>query len=239
MTDEAEGAPHDGFGPVSHESLSRIQCVGAARLQAAWNRIPHVTHFDEADVTTLDATRRRRNESQSAPRLTLLAWIALACVGTLKMFPRFCASLDEDGKRLVLKQYVNLGIALDTPMGLVVGVVHGVDHLPLDDLGAAIASLAERGRHGRLKPTEMEGTCFTISSLGNVGGTGFTPIINPPDVAILGVSPARLRPEWIDGTVVPRLILPLSLSYDHRVINGADAARFCSALRQQLASVSG
>jgi pyruvate dehydrogenase E2 component (dihydrolipoamide acetyltransferase) len=238
VTDEpaaAADAAHDGFGPVGYEPLSRIQLIGGARLQAAWTRIPHVTHFDEADVTAVEAGRKRRNESQAGPRLTLLAWVARACVDALRQHPRFCASLDEEGRRLVLKRYVNLGIAVDTPTGLVVAVVHGADRLSLDELGAAIAGLAGRGRLGKLKPSEMEGTCFTISSLGSLGGTGFTPIINPPDVAILGVSPARVRPEWIDGAVVPRLMLPLSLSYDHRVISGADAARFCASLREALA----
>jgi pyruvate dehydrogenase E2 component (dihydrolipoamide acetyltransferase) len=242
MTDEtkpAADAPHDDFGPVGYQPLSRIQLIGGARLQAAWSRIPHVTHFDEADVTALEAGRKQRNESQSGTRLTLLTWVARACVDALREHPRFCASLDEEGRRVMLKRYVNLGVAVDTPMGLVVAVVHGADRLSLDELGAAIADLAERGRLGKLKPTELEGTCFTISSLGGLGGTGFTPIINPPDVAILGVSPARVRPEWIAGAVEPRLILPLSLSYDHRVISGADAARFCTYLRQQLADGHG
>jgi pyruvate dehydrogenase E2 component (dihydrolipoamide acetyltransferase) len=237
MTDEpVAGAHHDGFGPVEFEPLSRIQLIGGARLHDAWTRIPHVTHFEEADVTAIEAGRKRRNESGAAPRLTLLAWVARACVESLLRFPRFCASLDPDGRRLVLKRYVNLGIAVDTPMGLVVAVVQGADRMSLDELGAAIAGLAERGRLGKLKPTEMEGSCFTISSLGNLGGTGFTPIINPPDVAILGLSPARVRPEWVHGAVQPRLMLPLSLSYDHRVISGADAARFCTHLREQLAA---
>lgn len=238
MTDEPAAtadASHDGFGPVGYEPLSRIQLIGGARLLAAWTRIPHVTHFDEADVTEVEAGRKWRNASLAGPRLTLLAWIARACVDALRQHPRFCASLDDDGKRLVLKRYVNLGIAVDTPSGLVVGVVHGADRLALDELGAAIAGLAGRGRLGKLKPSEMEGTCFTISSLGSLGGTGFTPIINPPDVATLGVSPARVRPEWIDGAVAPRLMLPLSLSYDHRAISGADAARFCASLREALA----
>jgi pyruvate dehydrogenase E2 component (dihydrolipoamide acetyltransferase) len=241
MTDEpaATDASHDGFGPVAFEPLSRIQVIGGARLHDAWTRIPHVTHFEQADVTAVEAERRRCNEAGTGPRLTLLAWVARACVDALQRFPRFCASLDADGRRLILKRYVNLGIAVDTPLGLVVAVVQGADRMSHGELGAAIAGLAERGRLGKLRPTEMEGSCFTISNLGNLGGTGFTPIINPPDVAILGVSPARVRPEWIEGAVEPRLMLPLSLSYDHRVISGADAARFCTHLRERLAAAPG
>jgi len=233
-TDANDEPLDDGFGPVSHQPLSRIEQIGGTRLQAAWTQIPHVTHFEVADVTSAETERQRHNASHPGQRLSLLAWVARACAATLKAFPRFCASLDAEHKRLVLKGYINLGIAVEAPTGLVVGVVHGAGSMGLTELGAAIADLAQRGRLGKLKPTEMEGSCFTISSLGNLGGTGFTPIINPPDVAILGVSPARLRPEWINGAVEPRQMMPLSLSYDHRVINGADAARFCSFLRGRL-----
>jgi pyruvate dehydrogenase E2 component (dihydrolipoamide acetyltransferase) len=228
-------AASDGFGPVDYAPLSRIQQIGGARLHAAWTQIPHVTHFEDADVSAAEAERKRLNAGGSGPKLTLLAWVARAAVLALGEFPRFCASLDVEQRRLVLKRYVNLGIAVEAPAGLVVGIITGADRLDLAGLAAAIGDLAERGRAGRLKPSEMEGSCFTISSLGNLGGTGFTPIINPPDVAILGVSPARLRPEWVDGRVEPRLVMPLSLSYDHRVINGADAARFCTFIRERLA----
>jgi pyruvate dehydrogenase E2 component (dihydrolipoamide acetyltransferase) len=224
----------DGFGPISHQPLSRIEQIGAARLHAAWTQIPHVTHFEVADVTSAEAERQRHNAGHPGQRLSLLAWVAKACAATLKEFPRFCASFDAEHKRLVLKGYINLGIAVEAPTGLVVGVIQGAGRMALAELGSAITDLAQRGRLGKLKPSEMEGSCFTISSLGNLGGTGFTPIINQPDVAILGVSPARLRPEWINGKVAPRLMMPLSLSYDHRVINGADAARFGSVLRDRL-----
>lgn len=227
---------NDGFGLVAYEPLSRIQQIGGARLHASWTAIPHVTHFEEADVTAIDVERRRLNEENPDRRLTLLAWVARASVLALQAFPRFCASLDADRKRLVLKRYQNLGIAVETPEGLVVAAVHDAASMTLQQLGVAITDLATRGREGRLKPTEMEGSCFTISSLGGLGGVGFTPIINPPEVAILGVCPARLRPACVAGTVAPRLMMPLSLSYDHRVLNGADAARFCSFLADQLAS---
>ena len=229
-----EAAAHDGFGPVDFAPLSRIQQIGGARLHAAWTQIPHVTHFEDADVPAAEAERRRLNAAGREPRLTLLAWVARATILALAEHPRFCASLDVEQRRLVLKRYVNLGIAVEAPTGLVVGVIAGADRLDLAGLAAAIADLAARGRARKLKPSEMEGSCFTISSLGNLGGTGFTPIINPPDVAILGVSPARERPEWIDGRVEPRLVMPLSLSYDHRVINGADAAQFCTSIRDRL-----
>lgn len=226
-------ATHDGFGPIASQPLTRIQQIGAARLHAAWTQIPHVTHHEDADVSALE--QRRRELAADAGRPTLLAWLARAVVLALRAHPRFCASLDLPARRLVLKQYVNLGFAVDTPQGLVVAVLHGADR-PVADLGHAIADLAARARAGRLQPTEMEGSCFTISSLGSLGGTGFTPIINAPDVAILGAAQARVRPEWIDGQAVPRTILPLSLSYDHRAIDGAEAARFCTLLRELLAA---
>jgi pyruvate dehydrogenase E2 component (dihydrolipoamide acetyltransferase) len=234
QTDASDEPLDDGFGPISHQPLSRIEQIGGARLQAAWTQIPHVTHFEGADVTNVEAERQQHNATHTGQRLSLLAWVARACAASLKEFPRFCASFDAEHKRLVLKGYINLGIAVEAPEGLVVGVIHGAGNMVLAELGTAIADLAQRGRLGMLKPSEMEGSCFTISSLGNLGGAGFTPIINQPDVAILGVSPARLRPEWINGAVEPRLMMPLSLSYDHRVINGADAARFCSFLRERL-----
>lgn len=226
---------HDGFGPVTAQSLPRFRQVAAQRLQAAWTQIPHVTHHEEADVTAADAARRQRNAGSAGQKLTLLAYVARATVLAIEAHPAFCASLDPDGRTLWLKGYLNLGIAVETPRGLVVAVVPAAGSHSVTDLGLAIGDLAARGRAGTLKPTEVEGSCFTISSLGNLGGVGFTPIINPPNVAILGVAQARMRPEWIDGQVAPRLILPLSLSYDHRVIDGADAARFCNTLRAALA----
>jgi pyruvate dehydrogenase E2 component (dihydrolipoamide acetyltransferase) len=232
VTSAAPG--HDGFGPVTPEPLSRIRQIAGKRLRDAWTQIPHVTHHEDADVTALEAHRDAHNRASPDAKRSLLAYVARACVRALQAHPRFCASLDTDGTTLWLKQYVNLGIAVETPAGLVVGVLAGADGRSITALAAGILDLATRGRAGALKPTELEGSCFTISSLGGLGGTAFTPIINPPNVAILGVSPARVRPEWIDGAVVPRLVMPLSLSYDHRVIDGADAARFCTRLRAEL-----
>jgi pyruvate dehydrogenase E2 component (dihydrolipoamide acetyltransferase) len=226
---------HDGFGPVVAQPLSRIQQIVGQRLHAAWTHIPHVTHHEDADLTDAEAQRQAYNAVHPDGKLSPLAYVARACTQALRAHPKFCASLDPDGKTLWLKQYVHLGVAVDTPKGLVVAVLQNADAKSLTELGAAIADLAARGRAGTLKPTEMEGSCFTLSSLGALGGVAFTPIINPPNVAILGLSQARVRPEWIDGAVHPRLILPMSLSYDHRVIDGADAARFCMQLRTLLA----
>lgn len=233
MSDEA-GEDHDAFGPISWQPLSRIMQIGGARLADAWSRIPHVTHFEEADVTELEAERRRPVAVDSRP--SMLAWVARACILALQEHPRFCATLDEAGRRVALKRYLNLGIAVDSPAGLVVGVIHHADRLDLGALGLAVRDLAERGRAGKLKPTEMEGGCFTISSLGNLGGVGFTPIINAPEVAILGVCPARWKPTVVGENIQKRLNLPLSLSYDHRVLNGADAARFSTTLVELLAA---
>jgi pyruvate dehydrogenase E2 component (dihydrolipoamide acetyltransferase) len=225
----------DGFGPVVARPLSRIQQIVGQRLHAAWTQIPHVTHHEDADLTTLESHRQAHNAAHPAAKLSPLAYVARAVAVALKAQPTFCASLDPDGKTLWLKQYVHLGIAVETPKGLVVAVLPHADTKSLAELGLGIADLAARGRAGTLKPTEMEGSCFTVSSLGALGGVAFTPIINPPNVAILGLSQARVRPEWIDDAVCPRLILPMSLSYDHRVIDGADAARFCMQLRTLLA----
>lgn len=234
---QGESPPeHDDFGPVSYAPISRIQQVGGARLQAAWSRIPHVTHFEEADVTALESERSRLNGAGAQPRRTLLAWIAHACIAALRQHPGFCASYDESGQRLILKRYLNLGIAIDTPAGLVVGVLHDAGAMSVERLAEGLVDLARRGRAGRLKPSELEGSCFTISSLGHLGGTAFTPIINAPEVAILGVTPARLRPAVVGGRIEPRLVLPLSLSFDHRVLDGADAAQFCTTLRARLES---
>ncbi|MGA1730574.1 MAG: 2-oxo acid dehydrogenase subunit E2 [Steroidobacteraceae bacterium] len=233
MSDEA-GEDHDAFGPISWQPLSRIMQIGGARLADAWSRIPHVTHFDNADVTQLEGERGRWNGAGARP--SMLAWIARATVLALREHPRFCATLDEAGRRIALKRYLNLGIAVDSPAGLLVGVIRDANELDVDQLGDAIRDLAERGRAGKLKPSEMEGGCFTISSLGNLGGTGFTPIINSPEVAILGVCPARWQPIVVGDVIEKRLMLPLSLSYDHRVLNGADAARFSTTLAELLAA---
>lgn len=240
MSDRGANDPaphHDGFGDVVPSTLSRIQQIAGARLHAAWTTIPHVTHHELADLTLVEDARRRYNAAHPDAKLSPLAFVARAVVSALAAYPKFCASLDPDGRTLWLKQYVHLGVAVETPKGLVVAVLRDVDRLSLPALARAIDDVAARGRAGTLKPAEMEGSCFTISSLGALGGTGFTPIINPPNVAILGAAQARWQPACVDGAIVPRFLLPLSLSYDHRVIDGADAARFCSHLRDALHAV--
>jgi pyruvate dehydrogenase E2 component (dihydrolipoamide acetyltransferase) len=229
------------FGPVETKPLSRIQKISGPRLHASWVNIPHVTQFDEADITDLEATRNKLKEkaSQAGIKLTPLAFIVRACVKALQQFPQFNASLDPGGANLILKKYFNIGFAADTPNGLVVPVVQNANRKDIYEIARNLAELSEKGRAGKLSPTDMQGGCFTISSLGGIGGTAFTPIINAPEVAILGVSRSAMKPVYRDGTFVPRLILPLSLSYDHRVIDGATAARFTTFLSESLANVAG
>jgi pyruvate dehydrogenase E2 component (dihydrolipoamide acetyltransferase) len=229
------------FGPVESKPLSRIQKISGPRLHASWVNIPHVTQFDEADITDLEATRNRLKEkaSQAGIKLTPLAFIIRACVKALQEFPQFNASLDAGGANLILKKYFHIGFAADTPNGLVVPVVHDADRKDIYKTARELSELSEKARAGKLSPNDMQGGCFTISSLGGIGGTAFTPIINAPEVAILGVSRSTMKPVHRDGTFVPRLMLPLSLSYDHRVIDGATAARFTTFLAQCLASPAG
>jgi pyruvate dehydrogenase E2 component (dihydrolipoamide acetyltransferase) len=229
------------FGPIERKPLSRIQKIAGPRLHASWVNIPHVTQFDEADITEMEATRARMKGEAAARgvKLTPLAFVMRACVQALLAFPRFCASLDAAAGELVFRRYVHLGFAADTPGGLVVPVVRDADKKGVFELARELAVLSEKARAGKLTAAEMQGGCFTISSLGGIGGTAFTPIINAPELAILGVSKASHRPVYQDGVFVPRLMLPLSLSYDHRVIDGADAARFTSFLGQALADVQG
>jgi pyruvate dehydrogenase E2 component (dihydrolipoamide acetyltransferase) len=225
------------FGPVESQPLSRIQRISGPRLQASWVNIPHVTQFDEADITELEELRASLKDKASAAgvKLTPLAFIMRACVKALQEFPRFNSSLDAEGANLIVRKYVNIGFAADTPNGLVVPVVREADRKDVYELARHSAGLAEKARAGKLPPADMQGGCFTISSLGGIGGTAFTPIINAPEVAILGVSRAALRPLYRDGNWVPRLMMPLSLSYDHRVIDGAMAARFSTWLAHALA----
>ena len=225
------------FGPTALEPLSRIQRISGPRLQASWSTIPHVTQFDEADITELEQLRASlKDRAQAAGvKLTPLAFIMRACVKALQEFPRFNSALAPDGATLVVRKYVHMGFAADTPNGLVVPVVRDADRKDVYELARHLGQLSEKARSGKLPPTDMQGGCFTISSLGGIGGTAFTPIINPPEVAILGVSRAAMRPVYRDLTFVPRLMLPLSLSYDHRVIDGAMAARFTTWLAHALA----
>jgi pyruvate dehydrogenase E2 component (dihydrolipoamide acetyltransferase) len=216
------------FGAIELEPLSRIQLISGARLQAAWINLPHVTQHDEADITELEAERAALKDkaAQEGVKLTPLTFIVRACIRALKEFPRFNASLDAGGRNLVLKKYIHIGFAADTPNGLVVPVIRDADRLSLFDLARQLALLSEKARAGKLTAAEMQGGSFTISSLGGIGGTSFTPIINAPEVAILGVSRSSMKPVFEKGAFVARLLLPLSLSYDHRVIDGAAAARF-------------
>ena len=227
------------YGPVERKPLSRIQKIAGPRLHASWVNIPHVTQFDEADITDVEAARARMKAEAAARgvKLTPLAFVMRACVQALAAFPKFCTSLDLEAGELVYRRYVHIGFAADTPNGLVVPVVRDADRLDIYGIAAALGQLSEKARAGKLTAAEMQGGCFTISSLGGIGGTAFTPIINPPEVAILGVSRSSMKPVYRDGTFVPRLMLPLSLSYDHRVIDGADAARFTSFLGAALADV--
>ena len=229
------------FGPIERRPLSRIQKIAGPRLHASWVNIPHVTQFDEADITEMEATRAKLKEEATARgiKLTPLAFVMRACAQALQAFPHFGASLDAAAGELVFKKYVHLGFAADTPGGLVVPVVRDADRKDVFELARELAALSEKARAGKLAAAEMQGGCFTVSSLGGIGGTAFTPIINAPEVAILGVSRATQRPVYEDGAWVPRLMLPLSLSYDHRVIDGADAVRFTSFLAQALADVQG
>src|ERR1700733_13450528 len=227
------------FGAVETQPLSRIQIISGARLQASWINLPHVTQHEDADITDLDIARvaLKPKAKQEGVPLTLLAFIIRGCIVALKKFPRFNSSLDAFGKNLVLKKYFHIGFAADTPNGLLVPVIRAADRLHLFDLARALATLSDKARAGKLSAAEMQGGSFTVSSLGGIGGTAFTPIINAPEVAILGVSRSVHKPVFEKGVFVPRLILPLSLSYDHRVIDGAQAARFVVFLSQTLGDV--
>jgi pyruvate dehydrogenase E2 component (dihydrolipoamide acetyltransferase) len=214
------------FGPVERRPLSRIQKLSGANLARNWIRIPHVTSFDEADITDLETFRHMINQERKVEgvKLTPLAFLLKISAAALKAFPQFNASLD--GEDLILKSYVHIGFAADTPNGLVVPVVRDVDRKGVIDIARESAVLAERARAGQLKVDEMQGGSFTVSSLGSIGGTAFTPIINAPEVAILGVTTSAIKPVWDGDKFIPRRILPLSLSWDHRVVDGVAAARF-------------
>ncbi|MGH7987697.1 MAG: dihydrolipoyllysine-residue acetyltransferase [Candidatus Binataceae bacterium] len=218
------------FGPVEVKPLSRIRKLAGSNLARNWVMIPHVTHFDEADVTELEEFRRQLNEGRAAEgvKLTILAFVLKACVAALGEFPEFNASLEGGG--LVLKRYFHLGVAVDTADGLIVPVLRDADRKGVLEIANEIAELSASARAGKLKITDIQGGSFTVSNLGGFGGTAFTPIINAPEVAILGLSTAALKPVYRDGALAPRLIMPVSLSYDHRVIDGAMAARFTSYL---------
>jgi pyruvate dehydrogenase E2 component (dihydrolipoamide acetyltransferase) len=227
------------FGPTEVAALNRIRKISAANLHRSWVTVPHVTQFDDADVTELEEFRRaRKGEAEERGlKLTFLPFIVKACVAALRQMPQFNASLDAIGENLVLKHYFHIGVAVDTERGLIVPVLKDADRKGLFEMAAELQELSARARDRKLRPEHLQGGSFSISSLGGIGGTKFTPIVNHPEVAILGVSRMEWRPVYRDGGFVPRRILPLSLSYDHRVIDGADAARFTRLLAEYLSDM--
>lgn len=230
---------HAKFGDIKNVELSRIKKLSGSYLHRNWVLVPHVTQFDEADITELERFRKENQTlaEHQGVKLTPLVFIMKAVVAALKHFPSFNASLDANGSQLILKNYFHIGVAVDTPNGLVVPVVRDVDQKGLFQLGKELADISQKARNGQLTAMDMQGSSFSISSLGGIGGTAFTPIINVPDVAILGVSRSQMKPIYIEKEFKPRLMLPLSLSYDHRVIDGAEAARFTTFLVGQLSDI--
>lgn len=227
------------FGEIETEPLTRIQKISGPRLQASWINLPHVTQHDLADITELESKRQELKgpAKKKGISLTPLAFIMKACIATLKEFPKANASLSDDGESLVVKKYYHLGFAADTESGLMVPVIRDADRLDVYELAQALGDLSAAAREGKLKAEQLQGASFTISSLGGIGGTAFTPIVNAPEVAILGVSRSRMRPQWNGSEFEPRLMLPISLSYDHRVIDGAYAVRFTTHLCKMLSNV--
>jgi pyruvate dehydrogenase E2 component (dihydrolipoamide acetyltransferase) len=227
------------FGPIETKPLARIKKLSGPHLHRAWLNIPHVTQHDEADITDLEGFRKELDAAakEQGYRVTLLAFLLKASVSALRQFPDFNSSLSPEKDSLILKKYFHIGIAVDTPEGLVVPVIRDVDRKGIHDLSQDLGAVSKRARDGKLAAADLQGGCFTISSLGGIGGTGFTPIINAPEVAILGVTRSKMAPVWNGDSFVPRLMLPLSVSYDHRVIDGALAARFTRHLCQVLGDV--
>ena len=227
------------FGPIKAQPLSRIKKLSGANLHRNWVTIPHVTQNDEADITELEEFRKSQSEEakRQGVRLTILGFLMKASVAALRKFPEFNASLAADGENLVLKQYYHVGVAVDTPNGLVVPVIRDVDRKGLLELARELGDVSARMRDGKISPNDLQGGCFSISSLGGIGGSHFTPIINAPEVAILGVGKSTMKPVWDGKQFAPRLMLPLSLSYDHRVIDGAAGARFISYLTGVLSDI--
>ena len=225
------------FGEIEEKPLTRIQKISGANLARNWAMIPHVTQHEDADITEMGAFRKQLGAENKDLKISPLVFQIKAVVAALKAFPQFNASLDESGEKLILKKYFHIGIAVDTPDGLVVPVIRDCDQKGLLDLARDLAEISKKARDKKLGPAEMSGGCFSISSLGGIGGTYFTPIVNAPEVAILGVSKSVTKPVWNGKEFAPRLVLPLSLSYDHRVIDGALAARFASFLANQLGDI--
>lgn len=229
------------FGAIEEIELTRIQKISGPNLHRNWVMIPHVTQFDETDITDLEAFRKEQNviadKQQLGFKITPLVFILKAAAKALEAHPRFCSSLSEDGSKLIMKKYIHIGVAVDTPNGLVVPVVRDVNKKGIYELSQDLAEISKKARNGKLTASDMQGGCFTISSLGGIGGTSFTPIVNAPEVAILGVSKSDFKPKWNGKEFEPRLTLPLALSYDHRVIDGADGARFITTLSGALADI--
>jgi pyruvate dehydrogenase E2 component (dihydrolipoamide acetyltransferase) len=227
------------YGAIETKPLSRIKKISGANLHRNWVTIPHVTQFEEADISEMEAFRKELGAeyAKESFKVTPLAFMLKACAITLKHFPDFNASLDADGENLVLKKYIHIGVAVDTPDGLMVPVIRDVDQKGIVQLAKELGEVSAKAREKKITAADMQGGCFTISSLGGIGGTSFTPIINAPEVAILGVSRSSMKPVWKDGEFVPRLMLPLSLSYDHRVIDGAAGARFTTYLAHVLSDM--
>jgi len=227
------------FGEIETRALARIKKISGANLHRNWVMIPHVTQFDEADISEMEVFRKSLGAeyAKQGIKITPLAFLLKACVAALQQFPEFNASLDASGENLVLKKYFHIGVAVDTPDGLMVPVIRNVDQKGILQLARELGEISAKARERKLSAADMQGGCFSISSLGGIGGTAFTPIINAPEVAILGVSRSSMKPVWKDGEFVPRLMLPLSLSYDHRVIDGAAGARFITTLSQVLADI--
>lgn len=227
------------FGPVESKPLARIRKISATHLHRSWLNVPLVTQFDEADITELDTFRKESAEEakKKGLKLTMLSFLLKASGTTLLHFPELNSSLSPDGEALILKKYVHIGIAVDTPNGLVVPVIRDVDKKGIYQIAGELGALSEKARLGKLAPGDMQGGCFSISSLGGIGGTAFTPLVNAPEVAILGVSKGQIKPVWDGKVFQPRLMLPLSLSYDHRVIDGAQAARITTYLAELLADI--
>ncbi len=237
---EAPTIDFSKFGPTETTPLSKIKRLTGKNVHRAWVTVPHVTQFDEADITDLEAFRQAQKAmaEKEGIKLTPLVFLMKVVVTCLKRFPTFNASLDNSGENLILKKFFNIGVAVDTPNGLVVPVIRDVDKKGILELAKELAEISQKAREKGLSLNDMQGGCFTISSLGGIGGTAFTPIVNAPEVAILGVSRSQLKPVYINNQFVPRLMLPLSLSYDHRVIDGAEAARFITFLSELLKDIS-
>ncbi|MGB2325102.1 MAG: dihydrolipoyllysine-residue acetyltransferase, partial [Pseudomonadales bacterium] len=227
------------FGDVEKVKMSKIHRLTAQNMTRSWLNVPHVTQFDHADITDLEAFRKglKAEAERRGTKITPLPFMLKACAMALREFPQFNVSLDNDGEHLIQKHYVNIGVAVDTPAGLVVPVLRDVDKKSIWELAAEVIAMGAKAKDKKLMPADMQGGCFTISSLGSIGGTSFTPIVNTPEVAILGVSKADMQPRWNGTEFEPRLMMPLSLSYDHRAINGADAARFTSYLGKVLSDI--